>query len=211
VTLVVQPARPGLWIDVDFPLTPARLETLKLWMKVEGIYRYGPLPNNSVVGDISAQEAQDICGAGYQLGIVGHPLRPGWVPSENLGAIHEEHLSAHVALCGLPAGMHLACDIEGTAGPSYGYGLTWAANRVQRGGKAQCYYGYQLGMTLEQCAEIPDFDSYWSAFNQARLPERGAALVQGRTVTIPGVGEVDIDTMAPDLRGEMPLVCGAGP
>jgi hypothetical protein len=206
-------AQEGLWVDVDFPLTPAKLALLRAWsyadQKVVGVLRYGPLPNNSVIGDLSAQEAEDICGAGFQLIGIQHPLAAGWIPTENLGAIHEEHASTHFALCGLPASLHQVCDVEGTGGPSYGYALTWSANRKQRGGSTMLYYGWLLGMSLAQAEGLPDVDAYYEAYNQPRVGGRGPCLVQGVTVTVPGVGNVDVDTMAADLRGDLPLVCAA--
>jgi hypothetical protein len=213
----VAPARVGLWLDCDTigTLTPSRIAAAMAHVhptygKVQGIEGYSELPNERVDGTIwTADSLAMVVAAGAQALWIQHPLAPGWIPSENLGAIHEEHASAYAASCGFPMPIHGGVDIEGTAGPSYGYGLTWATNRVQRGGKCMGYYGYQLGMSLADFAAMANVTAYWEAFNQPRIGGRGPCLVQGPTLTIPGFGAVDTDLMAADLKGELPMVCQA--
>jgi hypothetical protein len=217
MTLVVTPARPGLWVDCDTcgSLTPERIASLLAYThpsgaKVHGLIGYseypGEMPTDHTVW--TAPTLVLATEAGFQALWVQHPPLPGWLPSEHMGAVHEAHASAYAASVGFPAEMHGVNDIEGTGGSSLGYGMVWSSNRVQRGGKAACYYGYQLGMTLDQCEDIPDFSQYWRAFNQAELPGRGSSIRQGATITIPGFGEVDVDWIAADLRGDLPLVAG---
>jgi hypothetical protein len=217
MTFTALPARVGLWLDCDTigTLTPARIAAALAYVhpvygKVQGVEGYTELPGERTDGTVWTPESLEIVvAAGLQALWVQHPLAPGWIPSENLGSIHEERASAYAASCGFPMGIHGTVDIEGTAGPAYGYGLTWATNRVQRGGKCMGYYGYQLGMSLEQFVAMPNVTAYWRAFNQGVIGGRGPCLQQGPTVTIPGFGQVDTDLMAADLRGELPLACAA--
>jgi hypothetical protein len=209
------PAPEGLWIDVDFVLTPPKLTALKAYVHpqhgpVLGIFGYSELPSETVDGTVwTAQSLADATGEGFACGWIQHPLYPNWVPSENLGAIHEEHASAYAASVGFPGSMHGGLDVEGAGAPSYGYAVTWATNRVQRGGGCLGYHGYKLGMSLEQFAAMANVTSYWRALNSPPLPGlRGDAVIQlYPSVTIPGVGEVDLDLVAKDARGELPLVC----
>lgn len=208
-----RPAATGLWLDCDYPLTPPRIAAMLAWAdprgrKVVGVFRYVPLPGNSAAGDISAQELLDLTDAGLMVGWVQHVLMPGWLPYEHLGAIHEAHSSQYALDVGFPADMHGGFDIEGCTGHSYGYALTWASNRVQRGGHCLGYHGYELGMTPEQFAAMPNVTSYWRAAGQPALPGgRGDAVIQHYPpVTIPGVGEVDLDDVQVDGRGDLPMV-----
>lgn len=209
------PATEGLWVDCDTigSLAPHQLAALLAYThpqhgKVVGVVGYSALPGEHPDGTLwTPATLAMVLEAGLQASWIQHPLAPGWLPSEHLAALHEATASEYAASCGFPVEMHGGVDIEGAGGPTYGYGLTWATNRVQRGGKCLGYYGYELGMTLAQFAAMPNVTSYWQAYNQARLPGRGPALAQGPTITIPGFGAVDIDVMARDARGELPMVC----
>ena len=218
MTLIAMPARPGVFLDCDTigTLTPARLAAAMAYVDpsrgpVVGLAGYCPLPGEKPDGTLWTVEALDlVTSLGLQALWIQHPLAAGWLPSEHLGALHEATASEYALSVGFPADMHGEVDVEGCGGPSYGYALTWASNRVQRGGKCSLYYGWKLGMSLEQCAALPNVTSYHRAFNQPILPGRGPALIQGPTVDIPGFGAADVNLMIADVRGELPLVCGAG-
>lgn len=215
--MIAVPATPGLWLDCDTigAITVSRLAAILAYEhprlgRVQGLIGYAALPGEQPDGTLWTTGALAmVTDAGLQALWIEHPLAPGWLPSEHLAALQEAAASQQAASVGFPLAMHGGVDIEGCGAGSYGYGLTWATNRVQRGGLCLGYYGFQLGMTLEQFADMANVTSYWEAYNQPRLPGRGPALVQGPTITIYGFGEVDIDTMAPDAKGDLPLVCAA--
>lgn len=221
MTLVAVPATAGLWIDFDFVMTPARIQAVLAWSlpsdigrlkagaKVAGGFGYSALPGEHPDGTLwTPQSLTDWTDAGLQAGWIQHPLNPGWLGSEHLGALHEAQASEYAAEVGFPVGMHGGLDVEGCGGSSYGYALTWASNRVQRGGKCLGYHGFELGMGLWEFADMPNVTSYWRAQNQQPLPgPRGDAIIQHYpSVTIPGVGRVDLNDLAPDLRWQVPIV-----
>ena len=218
---VAQPARVGLWVDLDFcgRLTPAMLVALSAYThpehgKVVGIFGYSELPGENVDGTVwTAASLGYVIDAGYQAGWIQHPLNPGWVPSENLAATHVTHASAYAESVGFPRAMHGGMDIECTGGPSLGYAAIWShLRKLMAGASTLGYYGYELGMLLSEFEALPDVDSYWRAFNQAALGGRGPCVTQGPTITIPGFGQVDIDVVAPDAHGDVfTAAAAAGP
>jgi hypothetical protein len=212
MTIIAVEAAVGTWIDCAIVLTPPRIAALKAFSpSIRGVFRYCPLPNNASTWDISAQELADITGEGLQCGWIGHPLRAGWMPSTALGRAHEEHASEHAAQCGFPPEMHGGMDVEGCAGPSMGYSIMWSSNRKQRGGRTLGYYGWELGMSLDEFEDLADVDSYWRAYNVGELPGRGPSVRQRAPETmIPGVGWVDLNDVARDRRGQLPLVAALG-
>jgi hypothetical protein len=221
MTLYVVPALPGLWVDFDFVPTPAKIAALLAWAapdgrKVVGGMGYAALPSEAPDGTLwTPPSLDDWTAAGLQALWVQHPLAPGprgWLPTQSLALQQEARASTYAAYCGFPLAMHGYCDIEGCGGPSLDYGTTWAACRVHRGGLSGNYHGYELGMSLDECEAILHFTSYWRAQRQQALPGRGDAIVQDYpSVTIPGFGLVDTNTLAPDAKGDVPMVCAAAP
>jgi hypothetical protein len=218
VTLVAVRATPGLWLDSDFTWTPARLDVLDKWShsaygRPVGLIGYAPLPGEPVDSTLwTPTSLADVCQRGYQALWIQHPLNPGWLPTEHLGALHEATASAYAASCGFPAEMHGGLDVEGTGGGSYGYALTWSANRKQRGGSTLGYNGYDLGMLLSQWEALPDVDAYWSGQRCPDVGGRGPCMRQQYpSLIIPGVGSVDLNLMKADARGSLPLVCALSP
>jgi hypothetical protein len=213
-------ARAGDWLDTDQPLSDAVLTDIAA-AGYEGVWRYVPLPNNPSLLDISAGELSRICAAGLQCGLIQHPRSPAY----NRLPDHDPELDARTAVsfalaAGYPEGCHLGLDFEGLLGtevvaftcntPSVcvQWAGFWQTVAREGGYRALLYVGYDVPLNASELFMLPGFDSYWSDAGHRAVATRGCAIAQGAKVTIHGV-KFDRDVLAPDLLGDVPMVCQA--
>lgn len=64
-------------------------------------------------GDLTSEEARQILKAGLGLMAIQHAPRPGWQPSEQLGAQHGRHAVENARSAGLPEGMGIWLRLDG--------------------------------------------------------------------------------------------------
>jgi hypothetical protein len=176
-----------------------------------GVARYVPLPGNSSAGDISGVEIGCLLDAGLQVLLVQHVRRPPWIPMQQSGTVDAGAACRAAELSGYPAGCHLFLDFEGAAGSpgaAFAYCCEWGKETRSQGYLAGLYVGYSALMSPQELYDLPDFTSYWSDAGPRQVAVRGFAIRQHQPeVTIAGVN-FDPDTVEPDAKGELPIVCG---
>lgn len=120
--------------------------------------------------DLSANEAITILGAGLGLFAVQHvESESSWVPSAEKGGIYGRTAAGEAAGVGLPAGVTVACDLEGVAPGTdaqavIDYLEAWFAP-VRDAGFLDCLYvGWNHVLTPAQLYDL-SVTRYWGALN----------------------------------------------
>lgn len=219
MTLIARPAMPCLAVDTDFPITDAMIGPLKAYRDAKGrsimaVARYVALPNNPSDGDISASELARLTDASLGVWLVQHPRSPGWNPAAHSGGIDGDRAANLALAAGYPLGCHLYLDVEGCAlGASpiaaINFAEDWSDAVNKAGYLPALYRGYDSFLTPGVAYSMPRFSSYWLAPGQPPTETRGDAIVQGATVTIAGVGNVDCNEIVQDKLGSLPTICFA--
>lgn len=214
--VIARPATPGPWVDTNWRITPSVAAALKAAGKV-GIGRYVPLPNNPSAGDITGTEVGCILDAGLDLLLVQHVRRPPWYADMHSGRDDGLQAAKSATEAGYPNDCHLWLDLEGLGQGMGGSALAvgmfandWARAVIGEGFRAGLYVGYAVPLSPVELYQLPGFTSYWSDAGHRLVAVRGVAIQQGAPeVTIAGV-RFDPDVMAPDGKGDLPMVCAAG-
>jgi hypothetical protein len=210
--MIARPATPGLYYDASVRLHESSARAL-LDAGCAGVFRYVPLPRNSASGDVTADEIQLLTGLGLEVGLVQHVRNPPWDPRQHRGGDDGACAADYAKLVGYHVDCHLWCDFEGsmTGTPSSAaieYVTGWAAEVVAAGFRAGLYCGYDDPLSPVELYALHGVTSYWSDAGHRKVSTRGVAISQGPEMTIAGV-RVDPDQVAPDLLGDLPLVCAA--
>jgi hypothetical protein len=221
MTLVARAAPVGLAIDCDFALTSAKLTALKAYRDAKGrpvlaVGRYVGLPGVLPGDDLTAEELALLCGAGFACFVIQHPRYPGWSPAASNGAIDGQRAANLCMFAGYPKGCHVYQDIEGVklgTNPLsvIQFAEEWSVAVAQASFACALYRGFDSWLTPGTAYALPRTNSYYLAPGQLPTETRGDAIVQGETFPIPGVGNVDRDEIAPDLKGELPLFAYGAP
>jgi hypothetical protein len=219
--LAALPARPGLWLDTDVPLTAAILQAVVDETDAEGVWRYVPLPGNDPADDITLRELARICatrkrdGQLLQCGLVQHCRRPELNdltahPSDVDAAAAFEHARA----VGYPEPAHIGLDFEGlaqiprnTRAVCIRWAIGWQSRLIAASYAALLYHGYGVPLSALDLFELPGFNQYWSDAGDRPVATRGNSIVQGAAVTIGGC-PFDRNVIKADHRGDVPTVAG---
>jgi hypothetical protein len=215
--LIAATATVGAWVDASVPLSTKVIGALKKAGKV-GVCRYVPLPNNRAGADIASDELEAICGAGLDLLLVQHvraaaPGSTGWDPGAHDGGEDAEAAAVWACKVGYPVGAHLFLDLEdiaGTAAATITFASAWAAHICARGYAAGDYWGFRVPLGAEAAFDLPDFSIAWSDFGTRHIATRGFAIVQQAPEVVIAGTSFDRDVVAPDLLGNLPMVCRMG-
>lgn len=205
-------ATPGGYIDTNWAChAPHLFAALKVGGK-KGIGRYVPLPGVDSKADITAQELQDICGAGFLCWLVQHPRYTGWNPKD-----HDPIKDATAAVtaaqaAGYPLGCHLFLDYEGMSIATarldaLAFAEGWQKYVIAAGFRAGMYCGYAVPLSPLDYYELPGFDCYWSDMAARTVAKRGFCIKQRAQVRIDGV-DFDPDEVQADALGGLPWMCG---
>ncbi len=211
-SIVAAPAAQGLWLDTSTPLTPAVIRAIKSRGYL-GVFRYGPLPGVSARNDISGQELADILKEGLQCGIVQHVRFPGWRPADHSGVADAKIVCRYMILCGYPTGAVIYQDLEGISGTlleTEKIANDWAGETANQHQQPGIYAGYQDPLGAQELFYIHAAKTYWTDSGPHTVAQRGHAVKQGKEITISGV-RFDVDYVAPDNFGEVPLVATLEP
>lgn len=212
-TAVARRCTPGDWFDVSVPLSLGQARVFRSRGKV-GVFRYGPLPNNSTAADLSAEELAGVLfDAELEVGLIQHPRTSNLLAAHSGGA-DAMTIGQHAAGIGYPSGGHIFLDLEGVIGTTAGqvttYCVDWARAIIHLGYAAGLYVGYAAILGPQELYELPGFDCYWSDAIRRRVNVRGCAVQQGAEVAAAnGLPRYDPDTVAPDALGGLPMVAAA--
>jgi hypothetical protein len=210
VGLIAAPIPVGMGVDTDSRVSPYVAKVLRAAGK-GWIGRYLPLPGNSPVNDLSSYELISLTDAGFSVGAIQHVRSGHWDPKSFSGKTDAISAVTHALSVGYPLGCHLYLDLEsmsGLAADAIAFANDWAETVRDGGYRAGLYSGFDVTLTPDQLFHALTFDSYWTAAGNRHVSVRGAAIKQGLTLTIAGVG-FDVDTIAPDALGELPYGCVA--
>lgn len=205
-------ALPGTHVDTDQVCSDAVLDALKA-KGVLGVIRYVPLPRNAPTYDISAAELQRILAHGMQSTWVQHVRGGMWNPADHDGEADARVACAHAKLAAYAPLIHGIMDLEAVSGTSTAtirYATDWQRVTIGEGFKAMLYVGFSTTLSADQLYDLHGFDSYMSDAANRRVSRRGTSIVQGKGVTIAGTA-FDLDTVRPDLLGELPHFATAVP
>lgn len=203
MTLSIQPAEAGArGIDCITVLTRASAERL-----AAAGYRFAV----RYLGSLTLAERDAILGAGLAILAVGFSRKPGWMPTAALGDSDAAAAIHHAIAAGLPAGMHLFCDLEGpsTAASSddcIDYVNAWSGAVRAAGYLPGLYVGFGVPLTGAQLFHDLTVACYWHSCSA--VPEvavRGYCMRQDPRADqwIAGI-QVDIDVIEPDAMGDVP-------
>lgn len=208
--IIAKPAVACLGFDTDQKLTSAHADALYDF-GFRWCARYVPLPGDRAGSDIDMVELAAICTAGLSLSLVQHPRLPGWNPGAHSGAKDADEAVLFATAAGYPLGCHIYVDLEGmlpgaAAADAKLFAESWAARINAAGYRAACYVGFQIPLDADALWLLHGINSYWTDAGNRQVANRGCAIRQhAPTLTVCGV-ELDRDTLAPDQRGDMPLV-----
>jgi Domain of unknown function (DUF1906) len=207
-TIRAAPAPVGQAFDCSSKLT-SRLTAQSLYAQgYRAVGRYVPLPANGATQDIDAAELDMLVEVGFAVWLVQHVRYAGWMPANANGAVDAIVACGAARNAGYPPGAHIFLDLEGISGTAEQtayYAETWASNVVRMGWAAGVYCGYQNPLDAQALYLLHGVSSYWSDAGHRAVMTRGCAIHQGPTRTVAGV-EVDLDTIGPDLLGDLPMM-----
>jgi hypothetical protein len=216
MTIIARPATPGHWVDFSVWPTDAQLDAFRVG-GIIGCMVYGPLPRVSEAQkahDLTPARLLDLTGRGFEVLLIQHCRYPGWYPGIHNGAEDADAIAEHATICGYPTDAHIGEDWEGigttcTAAIGAKF-LDDFSERLTKGYSfgGLLYVGYQQPLSADQLYERPYFNQYASDEGHRRVSTRGVSFSQGPQVVLNGA-TVDTDTLAPDLLGDVPIVCAA--
>jgi Domain of unknown function (DUF1906) len=210
---VARRCTPGSWFDVSQPLTIAQATAFRV-RGMQGVFRYGPLPNNSDAPDLSSAELWMLLfDVGLEVGMVQHPRKTNVLASHS-GAADGLAIAQHALTVGYPLTAHIFLDLEGVIGTSPGqvttYCVDWSRAVIQMGYAAGLYVGFSAILGPQDLYELPGFDCYWSDLARRRVNVRGCAIQQFAEVpAMGGLPNYDPDLIAPDALGGLPIIAAA--
>jgi Domain of unknown function (DUF1906) len=211
--MIAAPARPGRWLDTDVPMSGDVCDAVRA-SGYQGVFRYLPLPGNSPVHDISADELERIVAADLQCGLVQHCRRGPIDASHHDGRVDALCALAVAQVAGYPLGCHAFVDLEdlshSTEQAVVVYENAWAQTWLDAQYATGDYVGFAVPLDAEALYHDLLGTCYWSDPGHHKVRTRGCAIVQGHEVTIQGV-TFDEDYVAPDLLGGLPMVASPDP
>lgn len=161
------------------------------------------------LGSLTIAERDAILGAGMALLAVGFSRRPGWAPSQALGAADGAAAVAHAKAAGLPPVCTLFCDLEGPSGTgadAAAYVNAWAEPVQAAGYVAGLYVGYEVKLTPSELYALK-VTGYWASCSRPQdVAVRGYQMRQDPHANqiVAGV-QVDVDVISTDGRGDTPM------
>lgn len=167
-------------------------------------------------GDLSAGEAQTILASGLALMAVQHVPPVGWAPTAALGQTYGAHAVSNAQAIGLPAGMTIWLDLEGTAAGTQAadviaYCNTWFGLAKAAGYVPGLYVGTEAVLTSDQLYHALACGLYWkSGSHVPDIATRGYCMVQtiDDALVLDGVA-YDSDVIQADRLGSTPVWCVA--
>lgn len=163
------------------------------------------------LGGITEQELEGVLSSGLGLELVTYSRAPGWLPNAGMGTSDGNTDVSRLKALGVPAGMLLWLDLEGSGG-SAADTSAWiearAAAVVAGGYEAGLYVGDGCVLDAAELYAIPNVTRYWRAFNQG-IPEPACGFAQQQLYepeqTLCGLS-VDYNVAARDYRGRAPTM-----
>jgi hypothetical protein len=164
------------------------------------------------LGGLSFTELSEILSAGLGCQLVTYSRAPGWLPTAAMGASDGANDVAQLKALGVPEGVLLWIDLEGSgddATDTAGWVEARAAAIVAAGYVAGLYVGSGCVLDGPQLYALGSVTRYWRAYN-AGIPEPDPAgfcqyqLFPGE-MTVGGV-LVDIDFAQQDYKGRVPIM-----
>lgn len=208
MTPTIEKARmPALGCDTDTKLTLSSAQKLRS-LGLTFVYRYLSL-GDEAEADLTENELEAILLAGLRVGAVQHVRLPGWAASGSVGTTDGVHAGANAQLVGLPKGVTLFLDLEGTVSSApevTAYVNAWASEVRARGYEAGLYVGAGQPLTGDELYHALSVDRYWRSFSQVpEVTRRGYTLLQlYPTVTLASGLSVDVDALQEDYLGGTP-------
>jgi hypothetical protein len=186
--------------DTDTTLTPSLAQQLQ--PQFGFVVRY--------LSALSTTEINDILGSGLWLELVNFAHKPGWLPTASMGTADGQKDVQLLKQLGIPQGMELWIDLEGSAG-SVADTTDWINSRalqiVSAGYLAGLYVGNSCVLDGPQLYALPNISRYWQAYNQG-IPEPQCGFCQFQLFppnqTVSGV-LVDLDYSSSDYKGRVPI------
>lgn len=166
--------------------------------------RYVSLQNESS-SDLTTEEAQAILGAGLLLGVVQHATSS--TLSGSLGTYNGANAAANASAIGIPSGVTLWCDLEGTNSPSstdtIAYVNAWAAAVSDAQYVPGLYVGPNCGLTGSELYHSLTMSHYWKAASKVPwVEERGFQMIQGLSIATDAGVHIDPDIGCYDAKGD---------
>jgi hypothetical protein len=167
-------------------------------------------------GDLSADEAKAVLGAGLALGAVQHVSAEGWSPTASLGATYGTNAAANARSVGVPQNVTVWLDLEGVNGAAkasdvIAYCNAWFAAVKSAGFAPGIYVGANCGLTGDQLFWDLQTQHYWqSGSTVPTLPQRGYQMTQRITATSDVLCGLNIDrnlTLTDGLGGQASWWC----
>jgi Domain of unknown function (DUF1906) len=211
ITGTVAAAAPGAQgFDCDTPLIAATANQL-FGAGFRFAIRYLSRELGQNAGDLSADEAQAILGAGLALMAVQHCPRPGWAPSAALGDQYGQAAAVNAEAIGLPPGMSLWLDLEGTAPyataeDTIAHINAWAGEVESRGFAPGLYLGANQPLSSDDLYWRLRVTRYWRS--ASRVPDisyRGYCMAQALAPSPVGGVSIDRDVIMADAFGGLPM------
>lgn len=163
------------------------------------------------LSDVTSDELVTILDAGLGLSLVTHARALGWTPSAELGASDGAADVAKLKALGIPEGMVVWIDLEGSGGDATDT-AAWVNARskalVDAGYIAGLYVGNLCVLDAQQLYELPYVTRYWSAFNFG-IPQPSCGFCQIQLYPpdmVVGGLEVDLDFVQQDYHGRLPTM-----
>jgi|ERR1700690_72267 len=199
----------GKYFDCNQPLSGAQAAEF-VSAGYAGCLRYFPLNSSDVHGCLTALELQILLSAGLAVAAVQHVDSPPWLPTASLGTSHGSYAAAYAKAIGYPPGGPIYCDMESpattaTAEDCIAYINAWVSEVQAAAYVPSLYIGWGVPMTPKQIYDLPVIESYWAAYNYTDgVATRGVQIQQHTAKVLNGIN-YDPNTVAPDLKGDLPI------
>lgn len=174
--------------------------------------RYLSRSNGQAAGDLSADEAAALLGAGLSLMAVQHVAGAGWSPTQALGTENGSNAAANATAIGLLSGINVWLDLEGinhaaSHADVIAYCNAWFDQVATAGFVPGLYVGANCILTADELFWRLKTKHYWqSGSNVPAIPNRGYQMVQRIVVgdTVAGI-EIDRNVTMTDTLGDSVL------
>lgn len=172
--------------------------------------RYIPRTASLLAGNITADEANAIIGAGLSLGFVQHVALPGWQPTAALGTSYGDFAATYAKGIGVLEGVHIFLDLEEVASGAtdddvISYCKAWYTEVKNAGYLPGLYCGWNIKISADQLYHDIPFDRYWKAYNYDNgVSVRGFCIVQKTQQTLDGI-TYDPNIIQADHLGGLPI------
>ena len=163
------------------------------------------------LGSIDSAELSSIQSTGLGVCLVTFARQLGWLPSVAMGVEDGATDVARLRALGVPEGMLVWIDLEGSGGNASDT-AAWVNARskalVDAGYLAGLYVGNMCVLDAQQLYELPYITRYWRAFNLG-VPDVSCGYCQIQLYppdqSIAGL-LVDIDVVQQDYHGRLPTM-----